>query len=639
MKTLLWVLAALLVVMGALLGFAAYSANSLATHFKPDIERTASNALHASVSLGALSVSVFPSVQVNVEEARIVAQPGSADVLSLRGLVLHVKVLPLLSRRVVIENISLNEPVVTVVKTKAGMFIEGLPRPHAAPESAPSEEAAVPPPPAPRPAEMQAAAATSGLRIDLRNFEINDATLTLRDAVTGTDLSLAHINVATAVSVTGDTVVVTSLTMRADLPGGHRVSISGTGQSFNPKTGQLTLGDMKANIPGGVVAFAGTANVNTLAADVAIVSDGLKLNDVMSLAAALAPAAANIDLRGTIKTDLKATFGSGGYLVSGNVTLQDIAFKRGTASLSGLAGQLVLGGDASKQTVATDGLAFVLKDKPATVRFSAVIEGDTLRIDPLTVSTLSGALSGDVESSLSPPFHFTTRVEGSGFSVAEAMDVANPGTAMKMEGVVTRLAVNIRGSGAGDVTRSLEGTAAFGMKDGVLKGVNVAAVVLQAANKIPLLAPAIDTPKFQKHLASKDTRIESLTGDFTIDSGWIETPNLRMVGELFTLVSSGRVSLQTDLDLATTTTFNRELSQEMIGRAKALRAVLNDDGTLSIPAIVKGRPPNVNVQPDMERLIAGSTKNILQGSVGKALEKALTDEKAGGKLLDRLFGK
>ena len=95
MKKRLWVLTALVVVIGALLGLVAYGANSLAARFKPDIERAASDALHASVSFGALSVSVFPSVKVNVEEARIVAQPGSADVLSLRGLVLHVKLLPL----------------------------------------------------------------------------------------------------------------------------------------------------------------------------------------------------------------------------------------------------------------------------------------------------------------------------------------------------------------------------------------------------------------------------------------------------------------------------------------------------------------------------------------------------------------
>jgi len=637
MKKLLWVLAALVAVLGALLGFATYSVNSIVARLKPDIERAASDALHASVSLRALSVSVFPSVQVNVEEARIVAQPGSADVLSLRGLVLHVNLLPLLSRRVVIETVSLEDPVVTVVKTKAGMFIEGLPRLHAA-ESAPPEEPAVSRPPAPS-AGTPAAAAASGLRIDLRNFEIDNATLTLRDAVTGTDLSVAHINVATAVSMAGDTVRVTSLTMRADLPGAHRVSVSGTGQSFNPTTGQLGLGEVKASIPGGVATFAGTVNVNTLAGDIAIVSDGLKLNDVVSLAAALAPAAASIDLRGAIKTNLKTSFGAGTYLVSGNVTLQDVAFKRDTAAVSGITGQLVLGGDASKQTVTTDGLAFVLNDKPATVRFSAVIDGDTVRIDRLTLTALSGELSGDGESSLSPPYRFTTRVEGSGFSVAAAMDVANPGGSTKMEGVVTRLAVNTRGSGAGDVTRSLEGTAAFGMKDGVLKGFNLAAAVLQAANKVPLLAGAIDTPKFQKQLASKDTKIESLTGDLTFDSGWIETRNLKMVGELFTLVGSGRMSFQADLDLATTITLNRELALALISRAKELRPVLNDDGTLSIPAIVKGRPPNVNVQPDVERLIADSTKNVLGGTVGKALEKALTDKKAGGKLLDRLFGK
>ena len=292
------------------------------------------------------------------------AQPGSADALSLRGLVLHVKLLPLLSRRVVIETVSLDEPVVTVVKTKAGMFIEGLPRPHAAAQSAPSEEAAVPPPPAPRPAETQAAAATSGLRIDLRNFEINDATLTLRDAVNG------HGSVA-----------------RTHQRDDRRLDDRRHGDGDEPAPARRSprcapcLGQRNGTVlqsehrsagarraegqhPGGVVTLGGTANVNTLAGDVAIVSDGLKLDEVVSLAATLAPAMANIDLRGTIKTNLKATFGSGAYLVSGNVTLQDIAFKRDTVSVSGIAGQLVLGGDASKQTVTTDGLSFVLKDKP-----------------------------------------------------------------------------------------------------------------------------------------------------------------------------------------------------------------------------------------------------------------------------------
>ena len=77
------------------------------------------------------------------------------------------------------------------------------------------------------------------------------------------------------------------------------------------------------------------------------------------------------------------------------------------------------------------------------------------------------------------------------------------GAPMKMEGVVSRLAVNTRGSGEGDVTRSLEGTAAFGMKDGVLKGFNLAAAVLQAAKQDPTArgrdrhAEVSETPRVQ----------------------------------------------------------------------------------------------------------------------------------------------
>src|SRR5262249_38515736 len=153
-----------------------------------------------------------------------------------------------------------------------------------------------PAPAAPHPAPARAAAAAPGLRIDLHNFAVNDATLTLHDAAKGTDLSITHINVATAVSTAADAITVTSLALRADLPGAQRVSVNGTGLSFNLTTHELGLGDVNADIPGGVVTFAGAVNVNTPAGDVAVASDGLNLNDVAALAAAFVPPAAGADV-------------------------------------------------------------------------------------------------------------------------------------------------------------------------------------------------------------------------------------------------------------------------------------------------------------------------------------------------------
>lgn len=627
MKKLLWTLAAALAVFSILLALAAYSANSLVERFKPDIERTASRALHASVSLGALSVSVFPSVKVHVAAARV-TQPGSTEALSLKRLVLHVKLLPLLARRLVIETVSLDEPVMTVVRTKEGMFVEGLPRPH--PAAPPPRPAAAPPTAAPSASPLR-----PSLSIDLRKFEISDATFTLR-AADGTEYSLQHINLVTAISAAGDTETVSSLALRANLPKTGRLSARGTGQSFNLATGDITLGDLQVDFPGGVVTLGGAANVNSVSGDITIASDGIKLDEVTQFAATLAPALSDVKLGGTVKPDLKAAFAPAAYSASGTIELRDVTVQHGTLALSKMAGELLVSGNQSKQSVTTTDLSFMLQGKPATISFSAAVEGDTVRVAPFTLAALSGSMSGTVDGSLAATHRFGARVEGSGFSVAELIALADPRTRLQMEGVISKLALNIRGQGVGDIARSLDGTAGVGLKHGVLKGFNLAAAVLTAAKRVPLLAAAVDEPRSKKYFSSKDTEIESLSGDFTVHSGWAETHNLRMTSEALTLAGSGRISFESEVNVVATVTLNPELSQVMIGRARELRPVLNDDGTLSIPISVAGRPPNLDARPDMTKLIEASTRNVLKGAVGKALSGG---EKKGGKLLDRLFGK
>jgi uncharacterized protein involved in outer membrane biogenesis len=629
MKKLLLVLAVVAVVVGVVVAVAVYSANSLAKRFKPDIERAASNALHASVSLGNISVSLFPSINVHVEEAHIAAQPGSTEALSLKGLVLHVKLLPLLSRRVVIETVSLDEPSVTVVKTKDGIFLEGLPRPQPV-KSRVEPQRTVPP----------VAAGGALFNIDLRKFEINHATLTLRDTEHNRELQLTNINLAAAIAMVADKVTVSSLTAQADLSGAQHASVNGAGQSFDLRTGQLMLGDLTVTIPGGAVTLTGEANVNTAAGNVAVSSDGIKLDGVLPLVAAVAPVAADLKLGGVVKPDIKAAYAGGAPTVSGNVVLQDVSVRQSTLSLSGLSGPLVLGSDQALPSVTTDGLSFVLQGKPGTIKFSAVVDGDSVRIKPLTLSALSGSLSGTVEAALAAPNRFLARLDGADFAIGEVMALAAPRARVQMDGIVTKLALDVRGNAAGDVARSLDGTAGFGMKHGTFKGFNLAAAVLNAAKQTPLLAAAIDVPRFRKYFSSGNTEIESLTGDFTIRSGWAETHNLRLESEPLTLVGGGRVSFESDVNLVATVTFNPELSRVMIGKAKELRPVLNSDGTLSIPVTVKGRPPNLDAQPDLTKLIEASTKNALQGTVGKALEKALSGEqKGGGNLLEKLLGK
>jgi len=634
MKRVWWVLVALFVVAVALLGFAAYSANSLVGRFKPEIERAASDALQASVTFGDISASIFPSIKVKVQEARV-AQPGSSAALVLKGLVLHVELLPLLSRRLVIETVSFDEPSLIIVKTKTGMYFEGLPRRQAV------AGAATPPSLHPEHEAVPLAVAVPGatLNIDLRAFEINHATVTLRDAENQKETVLHDINLTAALQMTGGTAALSKVRLQAELPGKQGVSVTGSGQSFDVRTGQLALGELQASVTGGVITLSGTANLNTASADLSVASDGIKLDEVLRSVGNLTTAMANVELHGAVKPNVKAVVRGDAYSVTGEVTLQDIAFRNGTLAVSAIAGILHVSGDSRKQTVTTDGISFALQDTPGKIVFTASAQGDAVHVDPLSISALAGSLSGTAEVSQVAPYRFAAHLEGSGFSVAQALAVASPRARLRMEGVVSKLAANVRGRAEGDMAQSLQGTAALGLTRAVLKGFNLGAAVTEAAKRYPVLAVAVDAPRLEKDLSSKDTTIDSLTADFSIGSGWAQTSNLVVLSALFKLNGSGRISFETDVDLDTTITLNRELSEAMTGKAPELRPVLNSDGTLSIPVIVKGQLPNLDVRPDVTLLMEAGARNVVGGTVGKALEKALGGGKEGGKLLDRLFGK
>lgn len=83
------------------------------------------SATRKDVALDDISLSVFPSIAVSIDGLRITSPPGSpfsrSDFLALENLVLKAKLLPLLTGKVEISEVTIRRPKIYLEVTKAGM--------------------------------------------------------------------------------------------------------------------------------------------------------------------------------------------------------------------------------------------------------------------------------------------------------------------------------------------------------------------------------------------------------------------------------------------------------------------------------------------------------------------------------------
>jgi hypothetical protein len=115
-KILAFLALAFLLFCGALF-IASYKAESLIASVKPQLEETLSTSLGTKVTFGKIKAKVFPET-VFVLEMLSIGEPNSPSVITLNNATLLASLFPLLKGEIVIHELSLKEPNVTVTKGK-----------------------------------------------------------------------------------------------------------------------------------------------------------------------------------------------------------------------------------------------------------------------------------------------------------------------------------------------------------------------------------------------------------------------------------------------------------------------------------------------------------------------------------------
>lgn len=619
-----------LLVVGVL-GFALYNLNSLVEKIKPEIERVASNTLGAAVSITKLEAAIFPSAKLRIEGLKI-GEAGAQDI-KFGSIALRVSLLPLLSKKLDIIELTIADPEIVIIKDAAGIKLQGLPsvkKPSEADGSPKSSDEEKGKEPGTQP---------SGLALNLRALKLNGGSVVVKDEVAKKDYTISNLGLEVGVNLSASGASIPALTIQGKIMQKLEFEVKGSRIEFEKQHGQLSIASLVISSLGSSFNIDGKIKTTDKTGKLCLQNSVLDLKSLAPLADSY-PIIKELALNGALKPAFCVEFTpKGEYAGQGLLGLSDIAFTAGGIPLSALAGTLDVVLTPLTQSAKTDGISFKVREKPLKIKFAALLEAGVAKLNSLSINAFSGEIAASGNLTLSADNRFAAKYDLSELKIEEILEIVSPGASAKLSGRLENLSGTLAGSLKPSPLKTLSGDTDLSLKDGVLKGINIGGAVLKATN-LPFLSGALFAmvpEEFRAKLESENTEIKSLTALFDIRAGIARTNNLNLVHPLFTVEGSGSFALDSNIDFSASILFEKSFSAAMVGKVKELSAVLDSGGRLVIPFVIKGTLPNVKVLPDVKKLVQSGTKKLIEDKAGKALEGLLGGKKDGKSDLKGLF--
>jgi uncharacterized protein involved in outer membrane biogenesis len=633
-KKLLIVIASLATVLAATVLIVVYKLNDLVQGFRPQIEQQLSVTLGSKVELGEISASLFPTCHLSVHEVKVLAPDGRSTSMSLGSLTASVALRPLLSKKLDISNLEIQRPRITLIKDASGTSIQGLnTRPSSTQPAQPSQSSE---------RSGQPSSSPTQLDIAVSRVSVTDGELTIDDRVASKRTSVKDIDLTAGVEIQGKQINVPSLKLSfapSPLP---QLNFTGARISYAQESGKLSIGSIDASSDVGGIHAEGTLDTKTQSGVLSVSSKGIDLRKAAGLLKSAVPTLASMNITGTIATSLAVTLAGGQPSLKGPVTLKEINLDLpGPQKVRSLSGDINLQGSLTDLSVSTSTIKLSFQDAPLRVATTARVTSANVTVQALNVSGLGGETRLPATIQLNPPKAFSAQPSISSVSIEELLKVTKPDLSRSITGTIVSAKGNFSGSTMGEVARSVNGAGDLLIKNAVLKGVNVPNLILSKVSNIPLLEGTLRSniaPEHQKYFNDPDTKVAEFTSEYSLGGGVINLKSLRATSEAFVLQSSGTMSMDGELNLASNFILSADISTSLAKRSKTVENMLTKDKRLEIPVVIKGKSPALVVLPDISKLLQGAGGRALEQQAGKLLEKALGGKKGENKQKNPLGG-
>jgi AsmA protein len=264
--------------------------------------------------------------------------------------------------------------------------------------------------------------------------------------------------------------------------------------------------------------------------------------------------------------------------------------------------------------------------KAANLRLSNVkldlhAAGGKLDLNPITANLYQGQLSGSLSAVAATPPRFAGKQTLSGVSIGPLLKDAIGKDPLEGRGNVA-LDVTTQGPTVSALKKSLNGTARFELREGAVRGINIAQVIRAAKAKLG----GSGGSQAGSGSSEEKTDFSELTGSFRIVNGVAHNDDLSIKSPLLRVTGAGNVDLTQDrLDYTVKASVVSTLEGQGGAELQALKG-------LTVPVKLSGPFTQIGYSVDFGGLVSDSARQKIEQ------RRDELKEKAGEQLRDRLKG-
>lgn len=629
MKKVAFILISIVVVTGMALAIAAWKIGSIVASYKPHIERALSDVIGAEVTVGDIAVSFIPSTTLSVESVSVRSATGGNSDLSVGSIEARAELMPLLSKRIEISSIEIKSPRVTLVRDSAGVSVRGL-------TAKPAKQAQDTP-------KVEGARANGdSFKVDIHSIEIHNGALRFEDRVSNTSQVIDKIQLRSSIALEDKVLSLAEGTLSLQALSKHTFELSFNGVSFNQAENALKINAGTLRTPAGELVISGALGISQGPGAIKVTSNSLNIPALLTLATVVQPSLPRDAVTGSLTTNLEVGLqGPNVQKLGGQIGLKAVGYAApGTPKISGVHGVISVGGSPSDFTVATSGLRLTLENAPLQVSLSSRITPNDVSVSSCKILGFGGEVSLPSTLNLGQKTLRTSPTIRT-LSLPQLFAVTAPTLTRTIQGTLTSFDGQFADVLLGNPAPTASGSGSLVVKDGVLKGFNLATQVMSNIDGLPFISGNLRKrvpPEFEKYFSSPDTVITELNAKFAITKGVVQLNELRVAADIFSLVSQGSLGLEGQLNLRATIAFAPDLSNAITNRVLEMKPLLNKEGRLAIPLLVRGKAPAVAVLPDLTDIAQRAAVGTIRETLGGALKGGSGAAKGIGKGLGKVLG-
>lgn len=574
--------------------------NKYQDQYKPLIE----SALNRQIVLNDIRLTIWPRIGVRVAGLTVQDDPafGSGPFASLTSLEIGVKLMPLLSKKVEVEEITLRDPLITIMKNRKGEMNLSTIGPKAPATSSPGQAEASSQPTG-NPLQVLALLAVDRVSITGGTIAYRDESMPKPTEYRINDLD----GLLTSVHL-GE---IPTLHLAATVQP-HNIPVKLDG-SFGPLVDTLDLKQFAFDISLGKIAMALKGRFVGGSLDATLTSPLINTADV-PIALPLAKPVTVKNVHVTAKTkfplpqgvpplELADVTDIGLDVVLGNSVLN----VRGTV----VGGRAKINLTSPIINTADVPVALSLK-KPFDIKdlqIAVELKGQEAWVNNLSFQLFGGHTKAQMGMTLAPAAPpFNGRVIVQGLQLGPALDALGSDQVAISGTAGMDFTMGGRGFSLLDLTKALEGVGHVAVRDGKIEGVNL---IQEALSRLQVVGLSLDNVTA--------TVFSTIETDLAVKAGIITVQRLLIDSHDFQATGEGTVGFDQTVKLKVKLNLSQALSQKITGSSPVARLALAG-GRLSVPLLITG-----TVQAPLYGVDSKALKGKVQEQVQEKVKEVLGD--------------